>query len=257
MKLFTFATSPYARKVRIVLDYKGIAYEPDRAMLLAGSQGGPARGESSAPKCRCWYSMTAARSPIRRSFASTSSRSILIRRSFRRCLRARADADDRRSVRSHLRRGRLRLFSRRLAQRRLRKPKRCRKRRARNAERCSRMLERELDDRDFFCGERSRSPTSPRSAMLPLARAMRIGPERSPAHGGVEDRMREIPAVAADHERAAKRGRAHNIAAEFEGPDGRIHWRDSRLEWPVRHGFIDLVAREFHAGKMLFPPDAS
>jgi glutathione S-transferase len=28
MKLFTFATSPYARKVRIVLDYKGIAYEP-------------------------------------------------------------------------------------------------------------------------------------------------------------------------------------------------------------------------------------
>ena len=27
MKLFTFATSPYARKVRIVLDYKGIACE--------------------------------------------------------------------------------------------------------------------------------------------------------------------------------------------------------------------------------------
>lgn len=28
MKLFTFATSPYARKVRMVLDHKGIAYEP-------------------------------------------------------------------------------------------------------------------------------------------------------------------------------------------------------------------------------------
>src|SRR5713226_4229282 len=28
VKLFTFATSPYARKVRIVLDYKGIPYEP-------------------------------------------------------------------------------------------------------------------------------------------------------------------------------------------------------------------------------------
>ena len=27
MKLFTFATSPYARKTRIVLDYKGISYE--------------------------------------------------------------------------------------------------------------------------------------------------------------------------------------------------------------------------------------
>src|SRR5690349_16951548 len=28
MKLFTFATSPYARKVRIVLDHKGAPYEP-------------------------------------------------------------------------------------------------------------------------------------------------------------------------------------------------------------------------------------
>ena len=28
MKLYTFATSPYARKVRIVLDHKGIPYEP-------------------------------------------------------------------------------------------------------------------------------------------------------------------------------------------------------------------------------------
>jgi glutathione S-transferase len=28
IKLFTFATSPYARKVQIVLDYKGVPYEP-------------------------------------------------------------------------------------------------------------------------------------------------------------------------------------------------------------------------------------
>ena len=27
MKLFTFATSPYARKVRMELDYKGVSYE--------------------------------------------------------------------------------------------------------------------------------------------------------------------------------------------------------------------------------------
>ena len=70
--------------------------------------------------------------------------------------------------------------------------------------------------------------------------------------------MREIPAIAVDRERAAKAWHGtDNIAAEFEGPDGRIHWRDNRLEWPVRHGFIDLVAREYHAGKMMFPPDAS
>lgn len=28
MKLFTDATSPYARKVRRALDYKGVSYEP-------------------------------------------------------------------------------------------------------------------------------------------------------------------------------------------------------------------------------------
>jgi len=28
MKLFTFATSPYARKVRMALDFQGVGYEP-------------------------------------------------------------------------------------------------------------------------------------------------------------------------------------------------------------------------------------
>jgi hypothetical protein len=56
--------------------------------------------------------------------------------------------------------------------------------------------------------------------------------------------------------RQGSRG-AHGIADEFEGPDGRIHWRDSRLEWPIRHGFIEAVAKEYQAGKMMFPPDAT
>ena len=47
MKLFTFATSPYARKVRIVLDYKGIALRADRAMLFARPQGRPAQHVSA------------------------------------------------------------------------------------------------------------------------------------------------------------------------------------------------------------------
>ena len=48
-----------------------------------------------------------------------------------------------------------------------------------------------------------------------------------------------------------------DIADELQGPDGRVHWRDSRLEWPVRHGFMDFVAREFAAKLMMFPPDAT
>jgi hypothetical protein len=69
--------------------------------------------------------------------------------------------------------------------------------------------------------------------------------------------MRAMPVVAADIERARKAMAAGDLLSEFEGPDGLVHWRDSRLEWPVRHGFIDLIAREYHAGKMMFPPDAS
>jgi hypothetical protein len=71
-------------------------------------------------------------------------------------------------------------------------------------------------------------------------------------------RMRAIPAVLGDRQRLVRAlAKVHDISSELEGPDGRIHWRDSRLEWPVRRGFIDFVAREFHADKMLFPPQAT
>jgi hypothetical protein len=87
---------------------------------------------------------------------------------------------------------------------------------------------------------------------------MRLDTANLPGFNGWLDRMRKIPAVAADHDRAAKAWQGkHNLAAEFEGPDGRIHWRDSRLEWPIRQGFIDLIAREYHAGRMMFPPQAA
>jgi hypothetical protein len=93
---------------------------------------------------------------------------------------------------------------------------------------------------------------------VPDAKAMGVNAgEFKRLHAWIK-RMRRIPAVAADHQRIrTAMAELHSIADEFEGPDGRIHWRDSRLEWPVRHGFIDLIAREFHAGKMMFPPNAS
>ena len=93
---------------------------------------------------------------------------------------------------------------------------------------------------------------------VPLARVTGIGFKDFPRLAGWAARMREIPAVKADHDRLVKAAsKTKGIADEFEGPDGRIHWRDSRLEWPIRHGFIEAVAREYQAGKMMFPPDAS
>ncbi len=119
-------------------------------------------------------------------------------------------------------------------------------------------FERELGDRKFFCGENPTIADFAAITHVPLARSMRLDMHEWPKLRGWIERMRVIPAVEGDHARAAKAWQgSHNLAAEFEGPDGKIHWRDARLEWPVRHGFIEVVAREFRAGKMLFPPDAA
>ena len=118
-------------------------------------------------------------------------------------------------------------------------------------------LESELEDRDYFCGAALSLADLAAICHLPVAHAMRLPMLEFPRLAVWEKRMRAIPLVAADLERARKAMAEGNLADEFEGPDGRVHWRDSRLEWPVRHGFVDFIAREFHAGKMMFPPDAS
>ena len=70
--------------------------------------------------------------------------------------------------------------------------------------------------------------------------------------------MTAIPAAKADRDRlVAALAKVHDITSELEGPGGKVHWRDSRLEWPIRHGFLEFVAREFRAGKMMFPPEAT
>jgi glutathione S-transferase len=117
-------------------------------------------------------------------------------------------------------------------------------------------LERELGEQNFFCGELSLADFAA-ICYVPGARTMGVNLGEFPRLQGWMEQMRRMPAVRADHERATKALAETPIVAEFEGADGRIHWRDSRLEWPIWHGFIDLVAREFHAGKMMFPPHAS
>ena len=118
-------------------------------------------------------------------------------------------------------------------------------------------LESELEGRDFFCGAALSLADFAAICHLPVAYAMRLPMNEFPRVVAWEKRMRAMPLVAADLGRARKAMAAGDLADEFEGPDGRVHWRDSRLEWPVRHGFVDFIAREFHAGKMMFSPDAS
>jgi glutathione S-transferase len=118
-------------------------------------------------------------------------------------------------------------------------------------------LEQELGDRQFFCGALSVADLAA-ICYVPSAGAMRISMKPYAGLAAWTLRMRAVASVAADLERLKSAlAKVHDISSELEGPDGRIHWRDSRLEWPIRHGFADFVAREFKAGKMMFPPDAA
>jgi hypothetical protein len=113
-------------------------------------------------------------------------------------------------------------------------------------------LEGEVAHQDFFCGGLSLADLAA-ICYVPAAKLMGVQLDEFAGCG--------LGLIGSSHTGRRSRSRAgqqglselRSIADEFEGPDGRVHWRDSRLEWPIRHGFIDLVAREFHAGKMMFP----
>jgi glutathione S-transferase len=256
MKLFTFATSPYARKVRIVLDFKGIAYEPvERCYSLDRKEDlREAWARAEVPVLTLDDGSTIADSTIICEYLEEihPAPPVYPHDTYQRArMRMIEDLCDRTFDAVG--------FGYFLGMLRNAAPE-APAIRAAAIDECRALLETfegELGDRDFFCGEVSLADFTA-ICHAPLARAMKLDLSAMPRVRAWMDRMRKIPAVTADHDRASKAwAGAHNIAAEFEGPDGRIHWRDCRLEWPVRHGFIDLVAREFHAGKMMFPPKAS
>lgn len=257
MQLFTFATSPYARKVQLVLDYKGVPYEscercysldrkPD---LLAAS----ARAE--VPVLMLDHGRAISDSTIICEFLEQvyPDPAVFPRDAFERArMRMIEDLCDRTFDALG--------FGYYFALLRTDAPESAAMQAAAKTE-CQALMERldhELDGRSFFCGATPSLADFAAITHTSLARLMRLDLAALSDVNRWMDRMRQLPAVAADHDRAAQAWQGlPNLAAEFEGPDGRIHWRDSRLEWPIRHGFIDAVIREFRAGKMMFPPDAT
>lgn len=256
MKLFTFATSPYARKVRIVLDFKGVScdyaercYSLDRKEDLRA-----ASDRAEVPVLTLDDGRAIADSTIICEYLEQvyPKPPVYPRDAYERArMRTIEDLCDRTFDAVG--------FGYFLAILRADAPEASAMQSAARTE-CRALMERfehELGGRDFFCGEVSLADFAA-ICHAPLAHAMKLDLSDFPGVRAWMDRMRKIPAVAADRERASKAwAGVHNIAAEFEGPDGKIHWRDSRLEWPVRNGFVDLVTREFKAGKMMFPPRAS
>ncbi|MGH7985424.1 MAG: glutathione S-transferase family protein [Candidatus Binataceae bacterium] len=256
MKLFTFATSPYARKVRMILDYKGISYDPvERCYSLDRKDDLKAASrraevpvlilddgraiEDSTIICE-YLEEVYPEPPVYPSDAYERTRARFIEDLCDRSFDAVAfgyffgvlrEADpESQAMRTAAREE----FGALIA-----------------------TLERELGDRLYFCGEKPTVADFAAICHAPAARAVGVKLADFPAVTNWIERMRKLPAVISDRERAHRAAAVTSIVAEFEGPDGRIHWRDSRLEWPVRHGFIELVAREFKAGRMMFPPDAT
>ncbi len=254
MKLFTFATSPYARKARMALDFKGIPYDPiercyslDRKHdLLSASPRAevPALvlddGRTIADSTIiCEYLEDAFPDPPLRPadpYERARMRQIedLCDRAFDAVsygywiAAARKDVPEAGAMTAAARAEFTLLLEK---------------------------LDRQLDGRDFFCGSVSIADLAA-ICYVPAAGAMGIDIALMPQLKAWAARMNKIAAVREDRKRlVAALSKVHDITSELEGPDGKVHWRDSRLEWPVRRGFIDFVAREFRGGKMMFPPE--
>jgi glutathione S-transferase len=257
LQLFSFGTSPYARKVRIVLDYKGIPYEScERCYSLDRKEDlRTASKRAEVPVLTLDNGHVIHDSTIICEFLEQvyPDPTVFPKDAYERArMRMIEDSCDRTfdAVGFGYFFGVLRKDA----------PESKPLQEAAKKE-CRQLMEKfgqELGDRPFFCGDNPSVADFAAITHVPMARTMQIDLSDLPSVNAWMQRMREIPAVAADRERASKAWQgSDNLAAEFEGPDGRIHWRDSRLEFPVRHGFIDMVAREFHSGKMMFPPDAA
>ena len=256
MKFFTFATSPYARKVRMMLDLKGVAYEPvercysiDRKQDLCA-----ANARAEVPTLVLDNGRAIADSTIICEYIEETHPvpPLFPKDPYQRArMRAIEDLCDRAFDAT--------MYGYWLAVVRAEAPESEAMKAAAQGEFAALLarLESELGERQYLCGEFSVADLAA-ICYVPGAAAMGIDLKKYPALAGWFERMREIGAVRADLDRVrAAMSSIEDLKHEFEGPDGRVHWRDSRLEWPVRHGFIEFVAREFRAGKMMFPPDGA
>ncbi len=256
MKLFTFATSPYARKVRMVLDYKGIAYEPiERCYSL------DRREDLRAANARAEVPTLVLDDG--RAIADSTIICEYLEQVYPTPALFPADPVERARMRSLEdlcdRTFDAAMFGYWLATVRDGQPEAAQMKTAARNEFAQLLdvLEQALRERDYLCGELS---VADFGAVTYVAGAsgMEIAMDAFPNLGRWLSRMRRLPAALADIKRVRDAmAQVTDMKAEFEGPDGKVHWRDSRLEWPLRHGFFDFVAREFRAGKMMFPPEAS
>jgi glutathione S-transferase len=115
-------------------------------------------------------------------------------------------------------------------------------------------LERQLAGRDFVCGEISVADF----ALFPHLTAVRLydvsfDPERHPSVLAWFKRMRRMDICARDVERARDfLSRLDSVGVERE----KIFWRGDRVEWMLARGFHAWLCKEIEEGRVLWPGPA-
>jgi len=118
-------------------------------------------------------------------------------------------------------------------------------------------LERDLDGRDFLCGDLSIADI----ALFPHLTGTKLlgvsyDAERFPRVHAWQKRLRAMPLFAADLERT--KAYLGEVAAGRGSPIERrkIFWRGDRIEWLLAHGFHDWLMGEIREGRVLWPGPA-
>ncbi len=115
-------------------------------------------------------------------------------------------------------------------------------------------LEQDLANSDFVSGELSIADL----ALFPHLVAAKVlevefSPAEHPRLAGWFERMRKLPICAAD----VRRARAFMAQVrEIDVERRRIFWRGDRIEWMLAHGFHDWFMREIAEDRVLWPGPA-
>jgi len=249
MKLYDNAFSPFARKVRLVLDWKGLAYEAIDGLDKANAQllGAVNRrvevpalidGEVTVVNSSDIVAYLEHAHPERPVYPAEPATRVRAR-AWERCADTVIDpilAD-------------ISYWS--WAERPDQMPAGMKEAAQRDLERIYDALERDLEDQEFVCRDLSIADL----ALFPHLSAVRalgvpFSPDRHPGLGAWLKRMRGMEICRADLERArgylADLG-AHNLERR------RIFWRGDRIEWVLARGYHDWFVQEVREGRVIWP----
>jgi glutathione S-transferase len=249
MKLFDNPFSPFARKVRLVLDWKGLAYEATDGLDKANARAlEAANGRVEVPALIdgdvtvvnssdivAYLEHTHPERPVYPADPAARVRA----RAWERCADTIIDpilAD-------------ISYWS--WAERPDQMPAGMRETAARDLDRIYEGLERDLEGREFVCGDLSIADL----ALFPHLSAVRalgvpFPPQRHPRLSDWLKRMRSFEMCRADLERA----RAYLADLGARNLERRkIFWRGDRIEWVLARGYHDWFMREIREGRVIWP----